>query len=51
MEELGTIIPLDQWAELWEKISEKMKATDILNMDRNQTVIDILNMINSALKK
>ncbi len=51
MEELGAIIPLDQWAELWEKISEKMKATDLLNMDRKQTVIDILNMINSALKK
>ncbi len=51
MEELGAIIPLDQWAELWEKISEKMKATDLLNMDRKQTVIDILNMINTALKK
>ncbi len=50
MEELGAIIPLDQWAELWEKISEKMKATDALNMDRKQTVIDILNMISSALK-
>lgn len=51
MEELGTIIPLDQWAELWEKISAKMKVTDLLNMDRKQTVIDILNMINSALHK
>jgi len=50
MEELGEIIPLDQWAGLWEKISEKMKVTDQLNMDRKQTVIDILNMINSALK-
>lgn len=50
MEELGTIIPLDQWAELWEKISEKMKVTDLLNMDRKQTVIDILNMINGALR-
>lgn len=50
MEELGAIIPLDQWASLWEKISEKMKVTDQLNMDRKQTVIDILNMINSALK-
>jgi DNA polymerase-3 subunit delta' len=48
MEELGEIIPLDQWAGLWEKISEKMKVTDQLNMDRKQTVI--LNMINSALK-
>lgn len=51
MEEMGAIIPLDQWAELWEKISEKMKATGLLNMDRKQTVIDILNMINLALKK
>ncbi|MBT5765606.1 MAG: DNA polymerase III subunit delta' [Kordiimonadaceae bacterium] len=50
MEELGEIIPLDQWAGLWEKISEKMKVTDQLNMERKQTVIDILNMINSALK-
>lgn len=50
MEEMGSIIPLDQWAELWEKISKKMKVTDQLNMDRKQTVIDILNMINSALK-
>ena len=50
MEELGAIIPLDQWAELWEKISVKMKAADLLNMDRKQTVIDTLNMINSALK-
>lgn len=50
MEEIGTIIPLDQWAELWEKISEKMMITDRLNMDRKQTVIDILNMINSALR-
>lgn len=50
MEELGAIIPLDQWASLWEKISEKMKVTDQLNMDRKQTVIDILNMINAALK-
>lgn len=50
MEELGAIIPLDQWASLWEKISEKMKVTDQLNMDRKQTVIDILNMINTALK-
>ena len=50
MEELGAIKPLDQWAELWEKISVKMKATDALNMDRKQTVIDILNMISSALK-
>ena len=51
MEELGAIIPLDQWAELWEKISEKMKAADLLNMDRKQTVIDILNMINAKLKQ
>ncbi|MDG1859174.1 MAG: hypothetical protein P8I94_08725, partial [Emcibacteraceae bacterium] len=50
MEELGVIIPLDQWAELWEKISDKMKVCDQLNMDRKQTVIDILNMINSDLK-
>ena len=50
MEELGAIIPLDQWAELWEKISEKIKVTDQLNMDRKQTVIDILNVINTALK-
>lgn len=50
MVEMGTIIPLDQWAELWEKISEKMKVTDQLNMDRKQTVIDILNMISAALK-
>jgi len=50
MEELGTIIPLDQWADLWEKISEKMMATDLLNMDKKQTVIDILNMISSALR-
>ncbi|MBL4602951.1 MAG: DNA polymerase III subunit delta' [Emcibacteraceae bacterium] len=49
MEELGAIIPLDQWAELWEKISGKMIVTDKLNMERKQTVIDILNMINSAL--
>lgn len=50
MEELGTIIPLDQWAELWEKISEKMIVTDLLNMDRKQTVIDTLNMISASLK-
>ena len=50
MEELGAIIPLDQWAELWEKISGKMIVTDKLNMEKKQTVIDILNMINSALR-
>jgi len=50
MEELGSIIPLDQWAELWEKISTKMVRTDLLNMDRKQTVIDILNMINFSIR-
>ncbi|MCP5381793.1 MAG: DNA polymerase III subunit delta' [Kordiimonadaceae bacterium] len=50
MEKLGAIIPLDQWAELWEKIAEKMKATDALNMDPKQTVLDILNMISAALR-
>ncbi|MEZ5759264.1 MAG: DNA polymerase III subunit delta' [Emcibacteraceae bacterium] len=50
MEKLGQIIPLDQWAELWEKIAEKMKATDALNMDPKQTVLDILNMISAALR-
>jgi len=50
MEELGTNIPLDQWAELWEKISKKITKADLLNMDRKQTVLDILNMISSALR-
>ena len=50
MEKMGTIIPLDQWAELWEKIAEKMKETDALNMDPKQTVLDILNMISAALR-
>jgi len=50
MEKLGAIIPLDQWAELWEKISLRMKEADALNMDRKQTVINILILINSALK-
>lgn len=49
MEKMGVIIPLDQWAELWEKISTKITATDLLNMDKKQTVLDILNMINSAM--
>lgn len=51
MEELGTNIPLDQWAELWEKVTEKMTTAERLHMDRKQTVIDILNMINSAIRK
>ena len=50
MDELGAIIPLDQWAELWEKVSVQMKEADALNMDRKQTVINILIHINSALK-
>ncbi|MBT5186529.1 MAG: hypothetical protein HOM01_06965, partial [Kordiimonadaceae bacterium] len=51
MEQLGTNIPLDQWAELWEKTSKKIIKADLLNMDRKQTVIDIFNMISAALKK
>jgi DNA polymerase III subunit delta' len=50
MEQMGAIIALDQWAELWEKISQKIITTNLLNMDKKQTVIDILNMINSSLR-
>ena len=50
MERLGAIIPLDQWAELWEKISQKLAQVDHLNMDKKHTVIDIFTMINSATR-
>lgn len=46
MVQLGQRIPLDQWAELWEKILHKMNR---VNLDRKQVILNILTLISQRL--
>lgn len=46
MAQLGQRLPLDQWADLWEKITHKMGR---INLDRKQVILNILTLINQRL--
>ena len=46
MTELGQRIPLDQWVDLWEKITHKMGR---VNLDRKQVILNILTLISQRL--
>ncbi len=43
---LGRRISLDQWVDLWEKVSRKMGQ---INLDRKQVVLNILTLLNQKL--
>lgn len=47
MAEMGQRISLDQWVDLWEKVSHKM---GLINLDRKQVVLNILTLLNQSLK-
>lgn len=47
MAEMGRRISLDQWVDLWEKVSHKM---GLINLDRKQVVLNILTLLNQSLK-
>ncbi|MCK5424602.1 MAG: DNA polymerase III subunit delta' [Emcibacter sp.] len=46
MTQLGQRLPLDQWVDLWEKITHKM---DRVNLDRKQVILNILTLISQRL--
>lgn len=46
MEQLGQRLPLDQWVDLWEKITHKMGR---INLDRKQVVLNILTLLSQKL--
>jgi len=46
MMQLGQRIPLDHWAELWEKVTFKMAE---INLDRKQVILNVLTMLNQKL--
>ncbi|MBL4893340.1 MAG: DNA polymerase III subunit delta' [Emcibacter sp.] len=46
MEQLGQRIPLDQWVDLWEKITRKMGR---INLDRKQVILNILTLLSQKL--
>lgn len=48
MEELGRRLPLDQWVDLWEKITCKMGR---VNLDRKQVILNILTLISQRLSQ
>ncbi|WP_138380002.1 DNA polymerase III subunit delta' [Luteithermobacter gelatinilyticus] len=50
MASLGQRIPLDQWGELWEKVSQLITRTDAVNLDRKLVVINIFSMISQTVK-
>ncbi|VAX03914.1 DNA polymerase III delta prime subunit [hydrothermal vent metagenome] len=47
MLQLGQRIPLDHWAELWEKVTHKMAQ---VNLDRKQVILNVLTLISQNLK-
>ncbi len=46
MTQLGQRIPLDHWAKLWEKITDKMAR---VNLDHKQVILNILTLITQRL--
>ncbi len=46
MAQLGARLPLDQWAELWEKITRKMSR---INLDRKQVILNILTLLSQRI--
>ncbi len=46
MADLGQRLPLDQWVDLWEKITHKMGR---VNLDRKQVILNILTLISQRL--
>ncbi|VAW01659.1 hypothetical protein MNBD_ALPHA01-1197 [hydrothermal vent metagenome] len=46
MAQLGARLPLDQWAELWEKITRKMGR---INLDRKQVILNILTLLSQKI--
>ncbi len=47
MLQLGQRIPLDHWAELWEKVTHKMAQ---VNLDRKQVILNVLTLLSQNLK-
>lgn len=45
---LGQRLPLDQWVDLWEKITHKMGR---VNLDRKQVILNILTLISQRLNQ
>jgi DNA polymerase-3 subunit delta' len=38
-------VPLEQWFEVWEKVSELFRKTDAVNLDRRQVVISVFHAV------
>ena len=46
MDQLGQRLALDQWVDLWEKITHKMGR---INLDRKQVILNILTLMSQRL--
>ena len=40
--------PLDQWVEVWEKVTALLGQTDHINLDRKQVIIESFSLIGAA---
>jgi DNA polymerase-3 subunit delta' len=50
MRRMATAQPLDQWIEVWEKISELMSATRGLHLDRKQALLNAFFMLEETMR-
>jgi hypothetical protein len=50
VDRIGSIVSLDRWFELWEKISRLLSKTDQINLDRKQVVLNIFLALENAVR-
>ncbi|HBS23925.1 MAG TPA: DNA polymerase III subunit delta', partial [Thalassospira sp.] len=50
MQRMAAAQPLDQWIEVWEKISELMSATRGLHLDRKQALLNAFFMLEETMR-
>ena len=50
MQRMAAAQPLDQWLEVWEKITDLMSATRGLHLDRKQALLNAFFMLEETIR-
>ena len=50
MDRIGSMVSLDRWFELWEKVNRLLSKTDQINLDRKQVVLNVFLALENAVR-